>query len=172
MKKSKETGKSKKKENSKELLDPKVVIKKNNYSSPKRGIFNQFIPEEQDYKIVYSYAAYGATNEDIAAILGIDNKTVTKYFEEELRSGRATAKNTIANRLYNIAIGKDAVINELGEVIAPAIKPNLSALIFLAKTRLGWKETQIIEQNVEMTTGVKIYLPDNGMKCEGEGDAE
>jgi len=149
-------------------VDPKIVIKKNRYCKP--PIANKYKPTEQDKKIAYSYAAYGATNEDIAAVLGMDNKTLTKHFPEELLSGRATAKNTIAQRLYNIAIGKDAVIDPVThELIAAAIKPNLSALIFLAKTRLGWKETAILEQKVDMqTSGVTIYLPDNGMQIVSE----
>lgn len=151
-------------------MDPKEAIKRNNYEPPKKKKLYRYVPTDQDRKIVYSYAAYGATNEDIAAVLGMDNKTLTKNFPEELLSGRATAKNTIAQRLYNIAIGKEAVIDPATqEVIASAIKPNLSALIFLAKTRLGWKETAILEQNVQVqSAGVQIYLPDNGMKCEGD----
>ncbi len=168
--KSKESVKSKKSASSKELVDPKVVIKRNDYQLPKEKRYNEYTPNDHDKKIVYSYAAYGATNEYIAAILGMNNKTVTKYFEEELRSGRATAKNTIAQRLYNIAIGREAVVDpETHEIISPPIKPNLSALIFLAKTRLGWKETQVLESSVEVkSTGVQIYLPDNGMKCDNE----
>ena len=171
MKKSKKSAQSKSKESSKELVDPKEAVKRNDYKPPKRTGPKGYEKTDKDSTIVYSYAAYGATNEDIAAILGMDNKTLTKYFPEELLSGRATAKNTIAQRLYNIAIGKDAVINpKTKEVIAPPVKPNLSALIFLAKTRLGWKETNVLEQNVQVQSGVKIYLPENGMKCEGEAD--
>lgn len=153
-------------------MDPKEAIKRNEYKKPRAYTPRNVEPTDQDKKIVYSYAAYGATNEDIAAILGMDNKTLTKRFPEELLSGRATAKNTIAQRLYNIAIGKDAIIHpDTKEVIAPAIKPNLSALIFLAKTRLGWKETAVLEQNVQVqSAGVQIYLPDNGMRCEDDKD--
>lgn len=161
----KESGKSKKKEKSRELGDPKEVLRRNNFEKPKRVPHNLYKVKESDRKIVYSYAAYGATNEDIASALGIDNKTVTKYFNEELVTGRAVAKNTIAQRIYQIAIGREAMYDpETREELSPAIRPNLAALIFLAKTRLGWKETQIIEQNLEVQSGVQIYLPDNGMK--------
>lgn len=147
-------------------MDPQEVIRRNNFEKPK--YYNEYVPTEKDRKIVYSYAAYGATTQDIAAALGINWKTVDKYFEEELKSGRAVAKNTIAQRIYQIAIGREAIIDpDSKQIIAPPIKPNLSALIFLAKVRLGWKETQVLESSVEMkSTGVKIYLPDNGMRCE------
>lgn len=151
-------------------MDPQEAIRRNRYKLPRnrtrKNVAKRYEKTDKDANIVYSYSAYGATNEDIAAILGMDNKTLTKYFPEELKSGRATAKGKIAQRLYNIGVGKEAVLDpETKEVIVPAVAPNLTALIFLAKTRLGWKETQIVEQNVDLkSSGVKIYLPDNGMK--------
>lgn len=145
-----------------------MAIKRNDYKPPRKRIALKYIENERDRNIAYSYSAYGATNEDIAAVLGMDNKTLTKFYSEQLTAGRATAKNTIAQRLYNIAVGKEAVIDpETHEIISPPVKPNLSALIFLAKTRLGWKETAVLEQNVQVQqSAVQIYLPDNGMKCE------
>lgn len=146
-------------------MEAKEVLNRNNFEKPK--YYNEHIPTDKDRKIVYSYAAYGATTEDIGAALGINWKTVDKYYSDELKSGRAIAKNTIAQRLYQIAIGREAILDpETKQILAPPVKPNLSALIFLAKTRLGWKETQIVESSVEMKSGVSIYLPDNGMRCE------
>ena len=151
------------------MVDPKEALKRNGHQPPTRHRIGKDGPPDKDKAIAYSYAAYGATDEDIAAVLGMDNKTLVKHFKEELRSGRATAKNTIAQRLYNIAVGKDEIRDpETKEIIVKEVKPNLSALIFLAKTRLGWRETQVIEQTVDMKSGVQIYLPDNGMRCEDE----
>ena len=150
------------------MVDPKEAIKRNDYQPPKR-IAYRYEVNKKDRDIAYSYAAYGGTNEDIAAVLGMDNKTLTKYYGKEITEGRATAKNTIAQRLYNIAVGREAVIDkDTNEILSPPVKPNLSALIFLAKTRLGWKETAVLEQNVQVQSGVQIYLPDNGMRCEEE----
>ena len=147
--------------------EPRDVIRRNNFEKPKKKRYNEYNPTDSDGKIVYSYAAYGATNEDIAAALGLDNKTVTKYYPEELLSGRATAKNKIAQRLYQMAVGRDPIYDpETKELIDEGVRPNLGALIFLAKTRLGWKETHVVEQNVDFKPqGVSIYLPDNGMRC-------
>lgn len=152
-------------------MDAREAIRRNNFEKPKR-IRWEPPATDQEKKIAYSYSAYGATQEDIATALGMDFKTLTKYFGPELEAGRATAKNTIAQKLYQVAIGRDPIIDpETGQEIAPAIKPNLSALIFLAKTRLGWKETQVVEQSVEMKSGgVQIYLPDNGMRCSEESN--
>lgn len=149
------------------------MIRKNNFVKPKRVRWEP-PATDQEKKIAYSYAAYGATQEDIATALNMDFKTLTKYFKEELEAGRATAKNTIAQKLYQIAIGRDSIIDpETGQELAPPIKPNLSALIFLAKTRLGWKETQVVEQSVDVKSGgVQIYLPDNGMRCSEDSNGK
>lgn len=143
-------------------------MKRNNYKKPRRLGIKKHIRNDRDANIVYSYSAYGATLEDIASILGMDDKTVTKYYKEELVSGKCTANGKIAQRLYNMAIGKDPVVDpETNTVIAEGSPPNLIALIFLAKTRLGWRETKVLEQTVDMkTSGVQIYLPDNGMTSE------
>lgn len=151
---------------SNEFVDPKETMRRNDYQKPKKRTGVSYVPKPQDRKIVYSYAAYGATYEDIAASLGIDDKTLVKHFKEELETGRAIAKNTIAQKLYQVAVGRDAVLHpETKEVMLPAVPPNLGALIFLAKTRLGWKETHVVE-NKEVKSGVQIYLPDNGMKAD------
>ena len=118
-------------------------------------------PTEQERKIIYSYACYGATDEDIRTIMGMSNESLYRYFSEELHEGRSNARSKIAQRLYQIAIGFEEVKDDEGNVVKEAKKPNLSALIFLAKTRLGWKETQIIESN-EIKTSVQIFIPHNG----------
>ena len=168
-KKSKESEESKENENIEELPPARVMIQNNNHEKPKRW---KGPATDQDRKIVYTLAAYGATNEDMAAVLGMDNKTLTLYFPEEINTGRSTAKNMIAQRLYNLAVGKPAVHEEVAGVAVcreAEIKPSLSALIFLAKVRLGWKETQVVETH-NMKSGVQIYLPDNGMRSEEDKD--
>lgn len=144
-------------------LDP-LTTPKPNVSHRRAGRYHGQ-PTDQERQIIYSYACYGASDEDIRTIMGMANETLYRHFSEELKEGRATAKSKIAQRLYQIAIGKDEMKNDKGEVIQEARKPNLSALIFLAKTRLGWREVQVIESN-EIKTNVQIYIPDNGMKSE------
>src|SRR5690606_30686622 len=117
-------------------------------------------PTDQERKIVYSYSCYGATDEDICTVLRMGITSLHKYLSEELKEGRANAKSKNAQRLYQIAVGADEMKNDKGEVIRKERRPNLSALIFLAKTRLGWKETQIIESN-ELKTSVQIFIPHN-----------
>lgn len=146
------------------MVDSKEMLKHNKFQPPeKKQRFHK--KDAMQCKIVYSYAAYGATNEDIAIALGINIKTLEKHFKQELKEGRATAKSTIAQRIYQVAVGKEEVIDkETNEVLMPAVKPNLTALIFLAKTRLGWKETQIVETKQEVIQKAILELPDNGRR--------
>lgn len=156
---------------SKDLAEPLEAVRQDKFERKNRQ--KNLQPTEQEKKIVYSYAVYGGTDEDIAEIMGMNRKTLVKYFSEQLNSGRASAKNKIAQRIYMIAVGKDEIKNpDTGKVESKEVKPNLSALIFLAKVRLGWRETQFIESTVDMKPqGVQIYLPDNGMKAEKVKDA-
>ncbi len=103
--------------------------------------------------------------------MGMDNKTLNKYYRKELESGKAMANNLIAQRLYQMAVGREAVFDKnTGEVIVEYLKPNLRALMYLANVRLGWNETQTIQSTVEVEQGVQIYLPDNGMTIEASGE--
>jgi len=106
---------------------------------------------------VYSYALYGATDDDIALVMEMSDFALKTNFREELTKGRIDAKAKIGQRLYRFAVGDDD---------PSGARPNLTALIFLAKTRCGYKEVQVVE-NVKVDENVQIYLPDNGREdCE------
>lgn len=144
-------------------------IRKGNFGHPRPKY--KFTKTEELSKLVYSYAAYGSSYDNIAASMGINQKTLVKYFQDELISGKAMANNLIAQRLYQMAVGKEAVIDNMtGEILSEAIRPSLPALIYLAKVRLGWNEVNVVQSTVEMSSGVQIYLPDNGMTIEAKGE--
>lgn len=73
---------------------------------------------------VLALAGFGVKHEDIALYLGIDEKTLRKYFKDELKSGSVRANAVIAKTLYNLAKGGDA-----------------RSCMFWLKTRAGWRET-------------------------------
>lgn len=85
-----------------------------------------FVPTPTDRKQVEVLAAAGVPHLDIALCIqgGIGKKTLAKYFAEELRIGGIKANAAIAGRLYTLAMSG-----------------NVAALIFWAKTRIGWRET-------------------------------
>lgn len=82
-------------------------------------------PTEEKRKLVQGLAMAGITYEDIAEKLDISVDTLTKYYKEELHSGRVDANANIAQKLYQ-----------------QANNGNLQAQIFWLKTRAQWSETQ------------------------------
>jgi DNA-binding XRE family transcriptional regulator len=90
-------------------------------------------PTEQNIKTVRAMVAYGITHNEIAAVLGIDKKTLYKYYREEIDKSKPLAVAKIAEKLY-----------------AEALAGNMTAMIFYLKTQAGWRERQEIEHIGEM----------------------
>jgi hypothetical protein len=78
--------------------------------------------------IVQLHATIGTRQDDIAAVLGIDPKTLRLHYREELDLASAKANAVVGGALFNKAKGGDT-----------------TAMIFWMKTRAGWKETQAID---------------------------
>lgn len=97
--------------------------------------------DEKLAEIVRQRSAIGATRADIAAEIGIGVDTLRKLYKEELDAGKIRADNVLRQTLYQIAVGKK---DEQGNYI---VEPNLTALIFLSKVRLGLKETKAVEMS-------------------------
>lgn len=81
-------------------------------------------PTAETRKLVHTLAGYGVTHEDIAATLEISQPTLRKYYSEDMAKGDAIAKGKIGEKVYEKAMAGDTTM-----------------LIFLAKVRLGFKET-------------------------------
>lgn len=88
----------------------------------------KFKPTSEQRKTVESMSGMGIPQEQICSIIGISDDTLRKYFDSEILTGQAKANTKIAQCLFNKATSGDT-----------------SALIFWAKTRLKWKETEKIE---------------------------
>jgi hypothetical protein len=73
---------------------------------------------------VEAMAAYGIPEFDIARVVGIDPKTLRKYYFDELDLGSTKANAQVAGFLFN-----------------SARNGNVSAQIFWLKTRARWRET-------------------------------
>ena len=71
----------------------------------------------------------GVPRHDIAALIGIDTKTMLKYYQKELTFGKARANAAVGKTLYKMAVS--------GEDIA--------ATIFWAKSQMGMSERTILE---------------------------
>ncbi|MCL1888896.1 MAG: hypothetical protein FWF99_00125 [Desulfovibrionaceae bacterium] len=91
-------------------------------SSKKRGQPpKQYNPKHA--KQVQAMSQYGVPQEDIAATIGVCVPTMLKLYDAEYRKGKATANAKVGKRLFERCESGDT-----------------TALIFWAKTRMGWRE--------------------------------
>lgn len=93
-------------------------------------------PTDETREKVKSYAAVGITQADIATVLDIDEKTLRKYYREELDTAAVKANATIGGALFNKAKGGDT-----------------AAMIWWTKTRMRWSEKTEVEHsgNLDLT---------------------
>ncbi len=95
--------------------------------------------------------------------MGIDTKTLLKYYQEELNDGKARASYNVARTLYGQAVGqKDAD----GTWITP---PNMTALIYWTKTQMGWREATLVQTQQLGANGQPIDPPKLGISFEDGG---
>lgn len=89
-----------------------------------------FQPTDEQRKLVEQFAAFGIPVEEMTALIldkagkPIAEKTLRKYFQAELDTGRVKANAKIAMTLYSKALSGDT-----------------TAMIFWLKTRARWKES-------------------------------
>jgi len=81
-------------------------------------------PDPAQRQQVEAMAAYGIPEIDIAAVVGVDPKTLRKHYRDELDLGETKANAQVAGFLFSAARNG-----------------NVTAQIFWLKTRAGWRET-------------------------------
>ena len=90
-----------------------------------------FEPTVDQRKTVKALSGFGVPQNDIAAYLDIDPKTMRKHFREELDRGSLEATAKVAQSLFNMATSGN----------------NVATAIFWMKARAGWRE----KNNLEIT---------------------
>lgn len=85
-------------------------------------------PTVANREAVKLHAMVGTPQDVIAGMLGIDPKTLRKYYREELDHSLAQANAVIGGSLFNKAKAGDT-----------------AAQIFWMKTRARWRETSVVE---------------------------
>lgn len=80
-------------------------------------------PTPEQRQLVQLHATIGTDQNEIARIIGIDPKTLRKYYRDELDLAMAKANATIGGALFNKAKSGDT-----------------AAMIFWMKTRARWRE--------------------------------
>lgn len=90
----------------------------------------QHEPTPEQRQIVQLHSTIGTPQDQIAAIIGIDPKTLRLHYRDELDLASAKANATIGGALFNKAKSGDT-----------------AAMIFWMKTRAGWRETNVLEMS-------------------------
>lgn len=106
-----------------------------------------FEPTEENRRIVEQMAAVGIPQEGIARVVGIDPKTLRKYFDEELSTAAIKANAKIGGTLYNKAVNGDT-----------------SAAIWWSKARMKWSEKTETELSGELDSNINVeinFVPSN-----------
>ena len=97
-------------------------------------------PTEKSRAEVAALYSYGIPQQEIARFIGIDTKTLSKHYREELDVAQVKAHAAVGRFLFQSATG--ATLKE-GASHSDCVR----AAMFWAKTRMGWKETQGIEHS-------------------------
>jgi hypothetical protein len=93
-------------------------------------------------------AGCGAPQADIGIVLGISDVILAKHYRLELYRGMAGANAKVAECLFRMATNP-----------TPS-GPTVTAAIFWAKTRMGWREVQHIAQTVTTTKRAEEFSDD------------
>ena len=95
------------------------------------------IPTDESRKMVESTSGLGLPHEQIAILVGIDDKILRKYYRTELDTGKAKANGQIAKTLYSKALAGDT-----------------TSLIWWTKSQMRWSET--VRQEVTGADGKEL----------------
>src|SRR5690554_3445636 len=96
--------------------------------SEKRRSNEKHVPTAHTREIVSIHTSMGTDSETLAKIIGIDPKTLRKYYRKELDQALAKANARMGGALYNKGINGDT-----------------AAMIFWMKTRARWSERHEVQ---------------------------
>jgi hypothetical protein len=85
-----------------------------------------FQPTPEQQRTVRTMAAYGIRHEEIAKVIGCDDKTLRKYFRDELDRAMVEANVKVAETLFRLA--------------TRGTPQTQASTIFWCKARMGWSE--------------------------------
>lgn len=85
---------------------------------------------DNNCRIAEQMSGLGLPHEQIAAIIGIDDKTLRKYYQPQLKIGKAKASVQVAKTLFEKAISGDT-----------------TSCIWWTKAQMGWKEKSQLEHS-------------------------
>ena len=115
------------------------------------------IPTDKIRAEIIALRSYGVPIKEVAAYIGIDDKTMYKYYRTELEQSAMKANARVGKFLYEAASGQAM---KDGASYSDCVR----AAMFWAKTRMGWRETaqaEPVKDDSEITITV-IRAAKNG----------
>ena len=103
-------------------------------------------PDEKSRATVEAMVSYGIPHEDIAKVIGIDDKTLRRHYRHEIDTASAKVNAQVAQRLYKKCMGDDT-----------------ASIIFWLKTRARWSENQEHKVDVSQTVTYNISDQDRAL---------
>jgi len=100
-------------------------------------------PTPQQRAEVSALKSFGVPLDEIADYIGIDRKTLSKHYDDEIKAAQIKANANVAKFLYSAASGKSL---DSGATHSDCIR----AAMFWAKTRMQWRETGEVNQVTEV----------------------
>ena len=116
-------------------------------------------PTEKTRAEIIALRSYGVPIKEVAAYIGIDDKTLYKYYREELENSATKANANVGKFLYQAASGQALTT---GATHSDCVR----AAMFWAKTRMGWKETNVQEHTgadgkpIQQAIEIKVSFDD------------
>ena len=112
-------------------------------------------PTDKTRAEIVALRSYGVPIKEVAAYIGIDDKTLYKYYKDELDNSAIKANANVGKFLYQAASGQALTT---GATYSDCVR----AAMFWAKTRMGWKETNVQEEeNKEAKNNPKNTITNN-----------
>ena len=108
------------------------------------------VPTDKIRAEIVALRSYGVPIKEVAAYIGIDDKTMYKYYRPELEQSAMKANANVGKFLYQAASGQAL---KDGASYSDCVR----AAMFWAKTRMGWKETNV--QEVTGANGTVLQPP-------------
>lgn len=107
------------------------------------------VPDEKTRKQVEAMSSYGIPQKEIAKVIGIADKTLSKHYRHELDTAETKANAMVAGKLYKKCMDGDT-----------------TCLIFWLKTRARWseKDSRDREKEDEIVDEYKLPIDEDAPK--------
>jgi hypothetical protein len=111
------------------------------------------IKSDQSSNEVRAYATVGTPHHDISVLMNLSTKTLLRHYRKELDEGKARGNATVAKTLFTAA----------------TVGNNLGAQMFWLRCQAGWREVQVVQNQLLDKDGNAVDQPVLGISFSDGG---